>query len=67
MPPTDQPPAGVAGVIHRLRYIKPPDDCDGALNCPPGASKYAINIDTAVRQPASVPEAIQAMASKLWN
>ncbi|MEK7835015.1 MAG: glycoside hydrolase family 6 protein, partial [Pseudomonadota bacterium] len=33
LPPTDQPPAEVAGVIHRLRYIKPPDDCDGALNC----------------------------------
>ncbi len=67
LPPTDRPPAAVAGVIHRLRYIKPPDDCDGALNCPPGASKHAINADTARRQPASVPEAIQAVDSKLWN
>ncbi len=67
LPPTDRPPADVAGVIHRLRYIKPPDDCDGALNCPPGESKHAINADTARRQPARVPEAIQAVASKLWN
>ena len=67
LPPTDHPPAEVAGVIHRLRYIKPPDDCDGALNCPPGASKHAINADTAKRQPVSVPQAIQREASKLWN
>ena len=67
LPPTDRPPAEVAGMIHRLRYIKPPDDCDGALNCPPGASKHAINADTAKRQPAQVPEAIRAMASKRWN
>lgn len=67
LPPTDRPPADVVGVIHRLRYVKPPDDCDGALNCPPGASKHLINVDTAKRQPASVPEAIQAMTSKLWN
>ena len=67
LPPTDRPPADMAGVIHRLRYIKPPDDCDGSLNCPPGESKHAINVDTAKRQPASVPEALQAAASKLWN
>ena len=67
LPPTDHPPADAAGVIHRFRYIKPPDDCDGALNCPPGASKHAINADTARRQPASLPQAIQAVASTLWN
>ncbi len=67
LPPTDRPPAAMAGVIHRLRYIKPPDDCVGALNCPPGESKHAINADTAKRQPARVPEAIQAVDSKLWN
>jgi hypothetical protein len=66
-PPTDRPPADVAGVIQRFRYIKPPDDCDGALNCPPGASKNDINIDTARRQPASLPLAIEAVAAKLWN
>lgn len=53
-PPTDQPPAHVAKVIHRYRYIKPPDDCDGALNCPPGESKHDINEATAKRQPQAV-------------
>jgi hypothetical protein len=48
--PTDQPHAGVSDVIQHYRYIKPPDDCDGALNCPPGASKHAINQDTQARQ-----------------
>lgn len=48
--PTDRPPALVADVIQHYRYIKPPDDCDGALNCPPGASKQAINQETANRQ-----------------
>ena len=65
--PTDRPPADAAGVIHRFRYIKPPDDCDGSLNCPPGASKHAINADTAKRQPASLPAAIEAAGAKLWN
>jgi hypothetical protein len=48
--PTDKPPAEVSDVIHHYRYIKPPDDCDGALNCPPGASKHAINQETHNRQ-----------------
>ncbi len=42
-PPTDEPPASVRSVIHRYRYIKPPDDCDGAVHCPPGDSKHDIN------------------------
>ncbi len=49
--PTDTPPEFVASVIQGYRYIKPPDDCDGALNCPPGASKHEINEQTAQRQP----------------
>lgn len=65
--PTDNPPAEVAGVIHRFRYIKPPDDCDGALNCPPGDSKHAVNAETARRQPAAIPDALKGLASKLWN
>lgn len=48
--PTDEPPASVSKVIHRYRYIKPPDDCDGSLNCPPGSSKSRINAATAERQ-----------------
>jgi hypothetical protein len=50
--PTDTPTAAVASVIGHYRYIKPPDDCDGALNCPPGLSKHDINLETAKRQPA---------------
>ena len=65
--PTDNPPAAIAGVIQRFRYIKPPDDCDGALNCPPGESKHAINQDTAKRQPADLPKGLREMASGLWN
>lgn len=49
--PTDSPPASVNSVIHRLRYIKPPDDCDGSLNCPPGESKHDINVKTMRMQP----------------
>lgn len=49
--PTDTPPAELKTVIQHYRYIKPPDDCDGTLNCPPGASKHDINRDTATRQP----------------
>ncbi len=48
--PTDHPPSLVSDVIQGYRYIKPPDDCDGALNCPPGASKQAIHQETANRQ-----------------
>lgn len=48
--PTDHPPAEVQGAIQHYRYIKPPDDCDGALNCPPGASKQAIKQETANHQ-----------------
>ncbi len=48
--PTDSPPAGVSDVIRHFRDIKPPDDCDGALNCPPGASKQNIWQETANRQ-----------------
>jgi hypothetical protein len=50
-PPTDHPPASVAGRIGHYRYIKPPDDGDGALNYPPGASKRRINAETEKRQP----------------
>jgi hypothetical protein len=49
--PTDTPPEAVARIIQHYRYIKPPDDCDGSLNCPPGASKSQINAATANRQP----------------
>jgi hypothetical protein len=49
--PTDSPPETVAQIIQHYRYIKPPDDCDGSLNCPPGASKSLINAATANRQP----------------
>jgi hypothetical protein len=37
-----------------LRFIKPPDDCDGSLNCPPGQSKYDINLQTLKLQPAQL-------------
>ncbi len=30
-------------IINKYRYIKPPDDCDGSINCPPGASKSDIS------------------------
>lgn len=53
--PTDNPPANVKTTIQHYRYIKPPDDCDGALNCPPGASKHDINEETAKQQPAQLP------------
>jgi hypothetical protein len=49
--PTDTPPKAVASVIRHFRYIKPPDDCDGAVGCPPGMSKHDINEDIANRQP----------------
>ncbi len=65
--PTDKPPAEVAGVIHRFRYIKPPDDCDGSLNCPPGDSKHAVNAATAKLQPAALPDALRGLTTKLWN
>lgn len=37
------PPSEHTGVaeINRFRYIKPPDDCDGALNCPSRVDEYA--------------------------
>lgn len=60
--PTDRPPALVADVIQHYRYIKPPDDCDGALNCPPGASKQAITQETANRQ----GEKSWKLPAKLW-
>ncbi len=49
--PTDNPPAGSAERIAHYRYIKPPDECDGALNYPPGQSKRFINAETQKRQP----------------
>lgn len=52
-PPTDTPISAAASVIGHYRYIKPPDDCDGALNCPPGMSKHDINQDTAKHQPTA--------------
>ncbi|MCE3235828.1 MAG: nanG [Vampirovibrio sp.] len=48
--PTDATPAAVANEIGHYRYIKPPDDCDGALNCPPGHSKHDVNEETQKRQ-----------------
>jgi hypothetical protein len=48
--PSDAPPAAVSDVIRHFRDIKPPDDCDGALNCPPGASKQSIWQETNNRQ-----------------
>ncbi|MEM0950656.1 MAG: glycoside hydrolase family 6 protein [Cyanobacteria bacterium P01_H01_bin.74] len=48
--PTDTPPESVSAVISAYRYIKPPDDCDGALNCPPGQSKSIINQKTEMKQ-----------------
>jgi hypothetical protein len=48
--PTDQPPAAIAGTIQHYRYIKPPDDSDGALNFPAGVSKQRLNTETAARQ-----------------
>jgi hypothetical protein len=53
--PTDDPPSFVKPLIHRLRYIKPPDDCDGSLNCPPGQSKHDIIEQTQRMQPVSLP------------
>lgn len=53
--PTDNPPANVKTTIQHYRYIKPPDDCDGALNCPPGASKHTINEQTEKQQPTQLP------------
>jgi len=50
--PTDQVPSPMNRVIQHYRYIKPPDDCDGALNCPPGASKQETNLNTQQRQPS---------------
>jgi len=34
------------------RFIKPPDDCDGSLHCPPGASKSIINQTIHAQQPS---------------
>ncbi|MFM7469874.1 MAG: glycoside hydrolase family 6 protein [Vampirovibrionales bacterium] len=41
MPPTDALGKKFAPITH-VRWIKPPDACDGALNCPPGASKSEL-------------------------
>ena len=40
------------GQVARLRYVKPPDECDGSLNCPPGKSKSTIIRQTKSLQPA---------------
>lgn len=53
-PPTDQPPQSIASVIQHFRYIKPPDDCDGALNYPPGASKHHIQQEIQKRQSGTI-------------
>lgn len=53
--PTDSPPLAVRNHITRLRYIKPPDDCDGAINCPPGASKSIMIQESEKHQPVSLP------------
>lgn len=54
-PPSDQ---GVRGTpIDKLRYIKPPDECDGSLSCPPGHSKQAIKEQlTALQQTLTMPK-----------
>jgi hypothetical protein len=52
--PTDAPPANIRSVIQHYRYIKPPDDCDGAINCPPGASRHDVNAETTKRQSSSL-------------
>jgi hypothetical protein len=51
--PTDAPPEAFvrglpAGVVARFRYVKPPDECDGSLSCPPGWSKSKTEVDTAL-------------------
>ncbi len=61
--PTDAPPTSVARVIQHYRYIKPPDDCDGALNCPPGHSKHDIKQETARRQ----PDVALKLPSDIWR
>jgi hypothetical protein len=48
--PSDHPAASIAKIIQHYRYIKPPDDSDGALNYPAGASKADINRKTALKQ-----------------
>ena len=60
--PTDQLPTAVAKVVQHFRYIKPPDDCDGTLNCPPGASKQAVNTATQAQQPASI-----SLPAGIWS
>ncbi|MDX2083759.1 MAG: glycoside hydrolase family 6 protein [Candidatus Melainabacteria bacterium] len=56
-PPTDAPQATY---ISRFRYIKPPDDCDGSLNCPPGQSKTDIIQFTQrlQRRPAAISQSV---------
>ncbi len=52
--PTDSPPGNIKHVVQKLRFIKPPDDCDGSLNCPPGQSKFDINQQTLKLQPTAL-------------
>jgi hypothetical protein len=59
--PTEHLPLAIARTIQHYRYIKPPDDCDGALNCPPGASKQEINSSTQQKQPDHL-----TLPDKLW-
>lgn len=54
VPPTDEAPGTVKPYVQRLRYIKPPDDCDGSVNCPPGESKHDIHVQTMRMQPGGV-------------
>lgn len=56
--PTDSPPAGIGDRIQHYRYIKPPDECDGAMNYPPGQSKRFINAETKKRQPDRISVSI---------
>ncbi|MBY0405273.1 MAG: hypothetical protein K2X66_15345, partial [Cyanobacteria bacterium] len=53
-PPTNTTPSEVSGLIHKFRYVKPPDDCDGSLNCPPGYSKHDLLEQTARMQPTQL-------------
>lgn len=45
----------------RFRHIKPPDDCDGSLGCPPGQSKHHLLQDTARLQPTT-----QLVSPAVW-
>jgi hypothetical protein len=47
-PPTDKPDMAI---FTRYRYIKPPDECDGSLSCPPGWSRQELSSKLQALQP----------------